>query len=262
MVSLKHYCSEEIAQALDAQLKNEGFVGLYKQAAAPAAPAPANWWDKGPTAKAYKTEVDNAKTAQEVVAVENKYLAGGELTTALAREGIDDHLPLREYADAKVAKLTPAAEDGGCPEHAEAQDGCPACADAGGLAVAFDFAIRHMVKVADALDKVGFPGIAGMMDETLQKLAAARPIVAEAKQGGRSYEEWSRFFGKKGKEVGEKFRKTYKGALEHAKGKGMKADKAEEYAMRTALDKMPKSYFEEPGSEHGPGKSGPLTKKR
>jgi hypothetical protein len=51
-------------------------------------------------------------------------------------------------------------------------------------------------------------------------------------------------------------------ALEHAKKKGKKTDKAEEYAVRTAIDKLSKKYLKDPGPEHGPGKSGPLTVKK
>jgi hypothetical protein len=256
MTTLKAYYADEIALALDAQLKDEGFVGLYKK-------AEVSWWDKSPTASAFKKEIDAAKTAQEVDAVQNKYLAGGDLTTKLGQEGVDDYAPLRNYADAKAGSMETAAADG-CTQHAETQKGCPECADAS-VAIAVDFAIRHVTKVADALDKAGFAGIAEALDDTLRKLAAQRPIVALAekkKTRGRSYKEWVTFFGKKGPKVKEKFTKTFKGALGHAKEKGMKADKAEEYAMRTALDKMPKSYFKEPGKEHGPGKSGPKVTKK
>jgi hypothetical protein len=78
---------------------------------------------------------------------------------------------------------------------------------------------------------------------------------------GRGYAGWVKLLENAGGPV-EKFKKTYKGALEHAKKKGMKAKKAEEYAMRTALDDVPKKYIGEPSRVHGPGKSGPLTKKK
>jgi len=256
MTTLKTYCADEIALALDAQLRDESFVGMYKKA------APANWWDQGPTAKAFKAEVDGAQTPQEVDAIQDKYLGGGEFTSALGREGIEDHTPLRNYADMAAGKKTLAADDK-CPA---AKDGCPECADAG-LAVAVDFAIRHVVKVADALDKAGFTGVAETLDETLRKLASRRPItiLAEKKKKarGRSYKEWVSFLNKQSEKAGAKFSKTYKGALEHAKGKkGLKGSKAEEYAVRTALDGVDKKYLKEPGPEHGSGKSGPLTTKR
>jgi len=253
MTTLKTYHADEIASALDAQLKDASFVGLYKKAD----------MDIGsPAITRFMTELPKKTNVGEATKLWN------ETAPDFKTEPDEGAQAKALWAQKFPGTQPPAAqkaEDGGCAQHAETQDGCPECADATGLAIAIDFATRHVVKIADALDKAGFAGVAEAFDETLRKLAAQRPIVVLAekkKTRGRSYGEWSKFFGKKGPEVGEKFRKTYKGALEHAKEKGMGADKAEEYAMRTALDKMPKSYFKEPGKEHGPGKSGPLTAKR
>jgi hypothetical protein len=253
MTTLKHYCSDEIASALDAQLKDESFMGLYKQADVRIyEPTPSEWWKKGPTAMAFKTDIDNAKTVKEIDAIKQKYLGGGPLTSALAKEGFDSFDELEQYADAKAAKLTPAAEDGakeeGCPEHVQDAVGCPACADPG-LAVAVDFAIRHMVKIADALDQTGFADVASTLDEALLKLAAARPVV-EAKKGKKhSYKEWVSILNKQSKKECEKFSKAYKSALAQAKKKEMDADKAEAYAVRMALKEVSKKYLKEPTTE-------------
>lgn len=194
MTTLKTYYADEIAAALAAQLKDDSFIGLYRK-------AEDAWWMKGPASGAFKKEMDAAKTQPEAVAIHNKWLASGsEGATALGKEH-DDFTPMIEYSEDKQQQLASGqpvpkaptvppqqpmkAEDGGCDEHAEAEDGCAACADAGAgaLAVAIDFTIRHMVKVADALDKVGFANVASLLDDTLQKLASARPIVIEAKKG-------------------------------------------------------------------------------
>ncbi len=266
MTTLKTYCADEIASAMNAQLNDEGFAGLYRK-------AEATWWQKGPASQAFKAEMDAAKTQAEAAAVHNKWLAAGsEGATQLGKEH-DDFTPLTEYSEERRMRLGGQMAEDVCPKCGkmpcacdQAHDGCPECADAGGLAIAIDFAIRHVVKVADALDKAGFVGVAAALDETLQKLAAAKPIVASAKKKekpGRSYKEWVTILGKKSPKAAEKFKKTYKGALEHAKKeKGLVAEKAEEYAMRTALDDVPKSYLKEPTPEHGKGKSGPLTTKR
>jgi len=255
-MTLKNYFANEIMSAFAAQMNDSAFTGLYKKAEAQP------WWEKGPTAKAFKDEVDAAKTAQEVDMAQNKYLAGGELTTKLAQEGIDDHTELRNYAEDAAGKKTQAADDKGCPEHVnQADDTCPKCMDAG-TAIAADFAIRHMVKIADALDHAGYSHLAGILDESLQKLAALRPMIVIAKKKGRTANQWIAFLSKQSKKEAAKFAKTYKGALEQAKKKGMKAKKAEEYAMKVALDGVNKKYLEEPTPEHGKGKSGPLTTKR
>jgi hypothetical protein len=61
------------------------------------------------------------------------------------------------------------------------------------------------------------------------------------------------------KKVMDKFRATFEGALEHAKTKKkFKQSKAEEYAMRTAIDDLPKKYIKEPTKFHGPEKTGPI----
>ena len=96
-------------------------------------------------------------------------------------------------------------------------------------------------------------GIANLLDEAIEKVAAK-------KKKGRGFSGWMKFLKEEGGPV-EKFEKVYKGALEYAKGEGMKKDECEEYAMRTAIDKLPKKYIKEPSEVHGPGKSGPLTKK-
>jgi hypothetical protein len=269
MTSLRHYCSEEIASAMSAQLNDTGFTGLYRK-------AEEAWWQKGPASQAFKAEMDATKTADEATAVHNKWLASGsEGATKLGKEH-DDFSPLIDYSENHRAQLgEQQAKDGPCPKCGEApcschetECECPACADAAdgaNLAVAIDFAIRHVVKVADALDKAGFVGVAGALDETLQKLAAARPIISEAKKKhrGRTHGEWVSFLKKHDKKVAERFKKTYEGALEEAKEKkGLKGKKAEEYAMRTAIDHVPEKYLKEPTPEHGKGKSGPLTTKR
>jgi len=199
MTSLKHYSSDEIARALDTQLKDEGFVGLYKQADARVAPGTKTEWWKGPAGAEFKAKVDAAKTQRDIDVALNM-LNDPDFKTRLGKEGVTDETELQNYAYAKANTLPEAADDAKdgacpkcgmdkcvcekahCPEHAEAQDGCAACDAADGqLAVAVDFAIRHMVKIADALDVAGFVGVAGAIDETLQKLAAVRPVTAAAK---------------------------------------------------------------------------------
>jgi len=135
-------------------------------------------------------------------------------------------------------------------------------------AAAADFAIRHLGRLANALDTAGFSLYADQVDATIGKIAGARPkvsVAAKKKKSkgdgkpGRSYKEWLKAL-PAGKDK-EAFEKRYKGALEHAKKKGMDKKKAEEYAARTAIDKLPKKYLKEPTGVHGPGKSGKKVKK-
>lgn len=53
----------------------------------------------------------------------------------------------------------------------------------------------------------------------------------------------------------KKWIKTYTNAYNNEIKKGVATAKAEEYAARTAWDKVPAKFLEEPTKEHGPGKS-------
>ena len=53
-----------------------------------------------------------------------------------------------------------------------------------------------------------------------------------------------------------KFRTIHASALQHAKDKGWKKGRVEAYAMRTAIDKLPKWALKKPTKVHGPGESG------
>ena len=123
----------------------------------------------------------------------------------------------------------------------------------------FEFAddMSAFAALADALDKRGCFEAADELDELLQKTAAKK------KKPGRSFSQWVRQLKKMQapQKVIDKFRKSYKGALEHAKKrKNHNAAKAEEYAMRTAVDGLPKKYLKEPTKFHGSKKRGPIQK--
>ena len=179
MTTLNAYYADEIAAALQASLKDDGFVSLYKAAADVGAGRPIDapkteWWKKGPTAMAFKNEMDAAQTLAAAVATHNKYLAaGGPKSAEMVNEVGELNEPI-DYSEAKRAVLQgKSADDTPC-----AHDGttkCPQCADAQpGLAVAMNFAIKHMVKIADALDKAGFPQVANYLDVTVQHIADKR----------------------------------------------------------------------------------------
>jgi len=121
----------------------------------------------------------------------------------------------------------------------------------------FEFAddMSAFASLASELDRRGFYEAADEIDELLKKTAAKQ------KKPGRSFAQWMRQLKKMqaSQKVIDKFRKSYKGALDHAKKKkNYKADRAEEYAMRTAVDGLPKKYLKESSKVHGPGKSGPI----
>jgi hypothetical protein len=249
-MSIKNHNANEIARAMTNQLNDASFTSLYKKA------------DDSMFAK-FKAKVDVVLDNYKQKKID-KPTAKNELV--LIRNEVNElpegRIPILEYIDWAEKQLelavAPPADDKEIteeekPEHTE-ECACMECADKGSV-VAADFAIKRMIKLADALDKTGFSGIAELIDESIEK-------IAKAKQKGRTVAQWIKHFEKHSDKAAEKFKKIYEGALEYAKAKkGLKGPKAEEYAMRTALDKMPKNYFKEPTKVHGPGKSGPLTKK-
>jgi len=227
-MTLKSYHANDIAAAMSGILEDESFAGLYRTASLE-----------------QKAEDKGEKKPCGC------YVADGPC--------VHDGL----VADDAVSE-TPAEKPG---------EEAPAC-DAGDiqLAIAIDFAVERLSKVAGALDKSGFAGVADKIDAVISNLSDSRPkvAIAAAKKGkkngkggdgkpGRSYKEWLKAL-PDGKDK-EAFRKRYEGAMETAKKKGMKKKDAEEYAARTAIDKLPKKYLKEPTGVHGPGKSGPKVKK-
>lgn len=109
--------------------------------------------------------------------------------------------------------------------------------------------LKVLAAIADLLDEQGLQKEADIVDEAIQKIAARK------KKRGRGYRGWIRELKKMDapKSVIERFEKQYKGALEYGKKNPEKikekpyGDTPEEYAMRTALDRLPDKYKEEPG---------------
>jgi hypothetical protein len=123
----------------------------------------------------------------------------------------------------------------------------------------FEFAddMSDFENLANDLDEQGFFEAANEIDSLIQKTAK------KAKTPGRNFAGWLRQLKKMqaSSKVVDKFRKAYKGALEHAKKrKNYNPNRAEEYAMRTAVDGLPKKYLKEPTKLYGPEKKGPVQK--
>ncbi len=109
--------------------------------------------------------------------------------------------------------------------------------------------IDSLADIANSFDKRGCTKAADLLDEMVKEAAEKK------KKPGRNYAGWVRHLKKMNAShrVLDAFRKTYKEALESTKGKKKfeKADKAEDYAMKTALSKLPKKYLKEPTETNG-----------
>jgi hypothetical protein len=115
--------------------------------------------------------------------------------------------------------------------------------------------LTEFVKIADHLDNIGCFDASNEIDMLISEAAKKK------NKPGRTLLEWMRHLKKEKapKKVMDKFRATFEGALEHAKTKKkLKQNKAEEYAMRAAIDDLPKKFIKEPTKFHGPEKTGPI----
>lgn len=239
MTSLKVRYADEIMDAMAKQLQDESFVSLFKTAELKK--------EAGSALEAYKAALGTVKNKAELDAAWAKH-HDSVLQEENKEEGVLQKMTCLQTAKARELGL-PGYATPGCADDAPATCECDE-----NMQVAAEFAIENLVKIADALDTNGYADLANFVDEAMQK-------IASKKKPGRGFKGWVKFLEKQKGPVNA-FKKTYKGALEHAKEKGMDKAKAEEYAMRTALDKLPKKYIDKPSKVHGPGKSGPLTKKR
>jgi len=271
MTTLKNYHAEDIAAAMAETLADEDFAKLYRKASmekiALTLDEVRGALEQAPDPNAKWNQIE-----PQILEQENKQAGFYGQAKQILRE-------VQSGGRGPGTRSIPILnDDGQAEDEAKKPCGClanQACdhdaseADDAQLAVAMDFAIKHLNKIANALDTAGFPGVAQYIDTTSAHIAEQRPKVSTAakKKGkdkgdgkpGRSYKEWLKAL-PAGKDK-EAFEKRYKGAFESAKKKGMKMKEAEEYAARTAIDKLPKKYLKEPTGVHGPGKSGPKVKK-
>lgn len=152
--SLKNRYADEILGAMAEQLGDESFTDLFHKEASINKTAG--------TLDAFKKELAGAKDANQVTNIFNKYLdalkeadkaagAGGNVDAATqARQ--DKLKELNKPGEA----MPPAAAD----DQIESRE-----------AVAANFVLKHLVKVADSLDKQGFDAMASLLDDTIEKVA-------------------------------------------------------------------------------------------
>lgn len=227
--SLKMRYADEIAAAMSQTLENKDFMNQFTKTAA----------------LSHEDEVRQAIAQGEktqCVGLYNTYFGGGESDSALQLElndkyGEDGAIKVTNELRGNLYKICNPGPGESVPPMNANDDECPECGDAEApqLDVAVGFAMEHLVKVADALDGRGFSVIAGIIDEALEKLASKKP----PKMG---YAGWVKKLKKMEGPV-EKFEEAYAKALEYGKNKkNMKKKEAEEYALRTALGKLPKKF--------------------
>jgi hypothetical protein len=122
--------------------------------------------------------------------------------------------------DAADEQMVQNAECNKCP-CGKKECACPKCKEQESYiddrtAVAVDFAMTHLVRVADALDNKGFAGVASMVDDTIQKLAAKKS-KKESKEDKKSKKESKE--DKKSKKESKEDKKSKKESKEDKKSK-------------------------------------------
>jgi hypothetical protein len=173
--SLKVQCANEIAEAM-AEALGSDFV---KTAA-------------GPALEAYKADLAKAMDEDALKELWNKHM-----DALNQEESTDEALKLQAVKASELGipgYATPMADDMQeadcekcefCGQEVPKKEEKPESLPSGGeplepmawdaqTTVAADFAIQHLVKVADALDGKGFTAVANLVDEALEKLAKGK----------------------------------------------------------------------------------------
>jgi len=154
--SLKNKHADEILEAMAEQLGDESFTDLFHKEASLKKEA------AGALA-AFKKELAGAKDANQVTQIYNKHLDALKAADKEAGAGgnVDAATQARQDKLKELKKpgetMPPAAADGQLVDDREA--------------IAADFALKHLVKVADTLDKQGFDAMASLLDETIERVA-------------------------------------------------------------------------------------------
>ena len=173
MTSLKVKYADETMDAMAKILDSAEFKEIYRTASFHK--------EAGPAYVAFTKDVDAAAAAgTDLELIYSKH------SPALAQE--DNTEPgtvqnARQYMAEKGKGKQPGLT---VPEPMEAKDAeCAECLDSQSLA-AVEFTLKHLVKIADALDGKGFASLAGVIDEAIEKVASKKKIVkaADRKPGG------------------------------------------------------------------------------
>jgi len=241
MTSLKAQYANEIAEAMAKTLGDEEFLGIFKKASFEKEAA-------GPALQAFTNAVNAVKgDAAKIDALWNQHLP------ALQKEENEMPGTLEAAARAREAAkggpgttIPPAAEDEECMAKDESEEEsetetCPVC---GKQRLAADFALGHLVKIADALDNNGFSSLANIVDEAMTKIAKKKKKEEEEEKESKKSkkEEKEEKESKKSKKEEEEKKKVSEAAKKKTEYKTHKGK--EEKAPKGAEHKAPKEWFD------------------
>lgn len=165
-MSLKIRHADEIVADMVNTLDNKEFTGLFRTAS-------------GSHEEALRDAI-SSEDSSRCLDLYSHYFAGGEGDTALQAElsdkyGDDQALALTKNLRTELHKICNPGPGSVMPADDKGEEECKECGDKDHETdIALAFAMNHLVKVADALDGRGFVGIASVVDEAVEKLAAKK----------------------------------------------------------------------------------------
>jgi len=164
MTSLKVKYADETMDAMAKILDSTEFKEIYRTASLNK--------EAGPAFEAFKKDVDAA-----VVAKTDLELVYSKHVNDLAQEDNTEPGTVQKAREYMTGKGQPGMTMP--PQSPQADDACADCLDTKEL-VAADFTMKHLVKIADALDGKGFASLAGIVDEAIEKVASKKKVVKMA----------------------------------------------------------------------------------
>jgi len=244
MTSLKVKYADETMDAMAKILDSAEFKEIYRTASLEKEAA------DGPLFAAFKKEVDAQVGKIDLELILSKYVQKG------LEQELGDLAPARQYMAEKArgkqpGMTVPTADDTECAE----------CLDSQSLA-AVEFTLKHLVKIADALDGKGFTNLAGVIDETIEKVAskkkkkitkaAAAPLSRDQRASwdklsvesrNRVWPDWEKSYN-----AGPEGRKNFEAALQYDTYD--LADKIEKELFRASGEKVEKEPMPGEGAAH------------
>jgi hypothetical protein len=217
--SLKEKDANEIAEAMAKALGDDIFntASVDKEAQSDAF-------------NSFHGEIGDSREYDTLVMAYNKWGPG---MSSAEKESAVNEVEKRSGRRPPGERVPPAADDQ--PVSDMVQDAktceqgcmCPKCASLvdDQTVVALDFAMGHLIKVADALDKKGFAGVAGMVDETIEKLAAKKDKKEKEEKEKKEKKEKKKEKKEKKEEKEKKAKKDKEKKDKEKKAKKDKKDK-------------------------------------
>lgn len=147
--SLKNQYADEILEVMAEKLSDESFVDLFHKEASIKKEA-------GDALSAFKSELAGAKDKKQVWDVWKKHESA--LQKADRKPGASGNVDAA--VEARQAKLSEFGPGETMPPAADDRE-----------MIAANFVLKHLVKVADVLDKQGFDVMANLIDETIEKVS-------------------------------------------------------------------------------------------